>query len=83
MGLDRLADWTATETGDAALGARIGAANTAREAFDILRDCAPRMTAHVGRRMVAAGSAFAGPTVHVSGILFDYDGNPVWESEET
>lgn len=81
MGLDRLARWTVGETGDIALGERITAANTAREAFDILQGEAPRMMAQVGRRMVAAGSAFAGPTVRVSGILFDYDGQPVWESE--
>ncbi|MFH1983607.1 MAG: cobalt-precorrin-5B (C(1))-methyltransferase CbiD [Pseudomonadota bacterium] len=82
LGLDRLGRWTVEKTGDAALGARIGAANTAREAFDILRIDAPVMLAGVGKRMVAAGRAFAGPTVRVSGILFDYDGHPVWESEE-
>lgn len=82
MGLDRLGRWTTEETGDAPLGERIRGCNTARECFDVLRANAPEMLARIGRRMVASGSAFAGPGVRVSGILFDYDGQSVWEMEE-
>lgn len=81
VGLSHLARWTAGVTGDGPLAEQVRTANTARAAFDLLSASAPVILAEVGRRMVDAARVFAGPELHVEGMLFDYDGRPVWESE--
>jgi len=82
VGLNRLADWTAKETGSSDLADRVRACNTAREAFFILADAAPAVISRVGERMVAAGQAFAGQGVAVGGVIFNFDGRPAWQWEK-
>ncbi len=78
--LDRLAGWTRAATGDDRLAQDVRRANTARQAFGILRDRAPGVVAAVGARVVGTAANFAGNQTTVRSIIFDYDGSVVYDS---
>ncbi len=80
MTLTRLAGWTRAAGAGESLAAAVAGANTARHAFDLLKD-RPAVIAEVGRRMVESARAFAGPSVALSGVIFDYDGGVVFDAE--
>lgn len=78
--LDRLARWTAEETGDRALADAVAGANTAREAFFLLRPSAPALFGRVGAAMVAAARGFAGEGPAIRAVILDFEGTPVFDS---
>lgn len=78
--LDRLAGWTLSVTADAALAEDVVQANTARQAFDLLRQTHGAVICAVGAKVVAAARNFGGPSVAVDTVIFDYDGAPVFDS---
>lgn len=80
MVLDRLSDWALRVTGDASLAEAIRDANTARHAFDYIHPASPALIAEVVRRVAASAKAFA-PSLDVRCILFDFDGQPIFDSE--
>ncbi len=79
--LERLAEWTRKATGDDALVQAISDANTARQAFEILKNRAPFMLDAVAQRIVHAALNFAQKSVAVRCILFDYDGRIACDSD--
>ena len=79
--LDKLAGWTLEITEDLALSRNISAANTARQAFEILREHHPEVISHVGRRIIASAKGFAGLKTKIRSIIFDYDGEVIFDSE--
>ncbi|MDJ0801691.1 MAG: cobalt-precorrin-5B (C(1))-methyltransferase CbiD [Desulfobacterales bacterium] len=79
--LERLAEWTRKATGDDALVQTISDANTARQAFEILKHRAPLVLDAVARRIVHAALNFAQKPVVVRCILFDYDGRIACDSD--
>ncbi len=79
--LERLAEWTRKATGDDALVQAISDANTARQAFEILKHRAPLVLDAVARRIVHAALNFAQKPVVVRCILFDYDGRIACDSD--
>ncbi len=81
MALNRLAKWSGETTGDAAFADTIAAANTARHAFDLIMERYPGMVAHVGWRMTEAARKFSGPRVRVRGVILDYAGDVLFDSE--
>jgi len=80
--LSRLSQWTARITGSMDLADEILAANTARQAFDILYRDHRQVVAHVGDRMIAAGRKFSANALRVRGVIFDYDGGVAFDSGE-
>lgn len=82
MSLERLAHWTFEETGSKDLAATVKKANTARHALEILRAQGGRAITRVGNEMVLAAARFAGPTVKLTGIIFDYDGGTLFKSSD-
>lgn len=80
--LDRLAAWTQKRTGDTRLAHTVRSANTARQAFEILKNQAPDVIADVGGRIVSAASGFAGQGLVVRSIIFDYDGQIAFDSAQ-
>jgi cobalt-precorrin-5B (C1)-methyltransferase len=78
--LDRLADWTAALTGKAPFADRVRNANTARHAFDLLGDRHPEVVARVGQGIVKHAVAFAGSQLTVRSMIFDYQGEIVFDS---
>ena len=79
--LNRLAEWALGTTGDEPLSASISKANTARHAFGFIHPRYPALIAEVGRRMTASAREFAGPTVHIRGVILDFEGNPIFDSD--
>lgn len=79
--LAHLSRWALELTGDRQLGARIAAANTARQAFDYLHPAHPQVIAAVGRKIVAAATAFAGEALDIDSTIFDFNGNIIYVSK--
>ena len=75
MTLDTLARWTLELTGNPALSNRIAAANTARHAFDPLKEKAPAVIAHVAAKARDCAVGFSANQVRVRCVIFDYDGS--------
>ena len=79
--LHKLADWSLELTKNKAFSEKILSANTARHAFDFILDQYPEVILHVGKQMVKSAELFAGTHVHIRGIIFDYNGNIVFNSD--
>ena len=79
--LDSLATWALQISGSRKLARQILAANTARHAFDIIGQDHPAIIAYVGQQIVNSAQGFAGEGVRVRSIIFDYQGNVVFDSE--
>ncbi|MBL0713777.1 MAG: cobalt-precorrin-5B (C(1))-methyltransferase [Desulfosarcina sp.] len=75
--LDRLAAWTHETTGDDRLTRAVGAANTARQAFEILAARHLDVILKVGERIVKAATAFGDHKLAVRSIILNYDGEVV------
>jgi cobalt-precorrin-5B (C1)-methyltransferase len=78
--LDRLARWTAEETGDASLAEVVARSNTAREAFFLLQPTAPALFRRVGQAMGASARRFAGEGLRIRCVILDFEGVPVFDS---
>jgi cobalt-precorrin-5B (C1)-methyltransferase len=79
--LGKLAGWTLEITKDLGFSRKISAANTARHAFDILREHHPEVIYHVGRQIVESAKRFAGINTRIRNIIFDYNGEIVFDSD--
>jgi cobalt-precorrin-5B (C1)-methyltransferase len=73
--MSKLARWTLDISGDEKLAKTVLAANTARHAFDILQEPCPEVIHHVGRQIVDSARKFAGTTIRIRSVIFDYKGN--------
>jgi cobalt-precorrin-5B (C1)-methyltransferase len=80
--LNHFSKWARAMTGDASIARCISAANTAREAFTCLCGRHPEVIAHVGNRIIQAAKKFTGPEVYIQSVIFDYDGQVVFDSEK-
>jgi cobalt-precorrin-5B (C1)-methyltransferase len=80
--LRHLAQWTWEVTGNRSLAEKIRTANTARHAFDDLIDDHMAVIHEVGRRMVRSARQFAGAGVHIQGLMYDFDGNLIFDSDQ-
>jgi len=81
--LHRLAEWTHRLTRDRSFEQVIRSANTARHAFDLLRNTYPGVISEVGRHIVDAAVRFAGPDIRIRNVIFDYDGTVAYDSDRT
>lgn len=81
MALARLARWALDATGDQPLARRIETANTARHALDFIWPDYPRVVDRVGLNLVRSATAFAGPDVRVRAVIFGFDGQILFYSE--
>lgn len=81
MTLKKLSEWALDVSRDPDFAERVSIANTARHAFDFIRVEHPELIARVGRKMINAASRFSGESVSVRGIIFDFDGNLIFDKE--
>ena len=79
--LERLSSWTLACTQDRNLAKRVGSANTARQAFDILGPDHAEVIAMVGTKMVHQARQFSSPHTRIRGVIFDYGGGIIFDSE--
>jgi cobalt-precorrin-5B (C1)-methyltransferase len=82
LSLEALAEWALALGNETALAEEIRACHTAREAFALLAPRRPALIADVGRRIVAAAGRFAGREVKIQSVIFDYEGEVVFDSEK-
>ncbi len=79
MPLAALAKWTLDQTSDGRLAEAVGRSNTAREALGLLWPDHPTVIADVGRRIIeSARTVVRGFPIHISGVLFDFAGRPLF-----
>ncbi len=79
--LDRLARWTLAQTGNRELADRIAVCNTARHAFDPLKEKAPMVIAHVAEQARRCAVGFSDHQVRVRCVIFDYDGSTAVDTQ--
>ena len=79
--LDMLSGWTWEITRNSELSKSVSTANTARHAFDILREHHPEVISHVGQRIVTSAKRFAGTKTKIRTVVFNYQGEVVFDSK--
>ncbi|WP_319408285.1 cobalt-precorrin-5B (C(1))-methyltransferase CbiD [uncultured Desulfosarcina sp.] len=79
--LETLARWTFEHTGNPALARRIAAANTARHAFDPLKESALPVIAQVAGEARRCAVGFSENQVRVRCVIFDYDGTAAVDTQ--
>lgn len=79
--LETLARWTLEQTGNQDLARRIAASNTARHAFDPLKQSALPVIAHVAGEARRCAEGFSGNKVRVRCVIFDYDGTAAVDTQ--
>ncbi|OEU84005.1 MAG: cobalamin biosynthesis protein CbiD [Desulfobacterales bacterium S5133MH4] len=83
MSMERLAGWTLEATGESGLARQIRDANTARQALGLVRNDYPAVVSVVGKMMLHSARNLAGTHSSVGGVIFDYDGQVLFESVKT
>lgn len=83
MSVERLADWALEVTSEGRLRKLIKNANTARQVLELIRHDYPAVVSAVGERMRGSARSFAGPHSRVDGVIFDYDGQVLFNSRKT
>jgi len=78
--LDKLSEWAGRITQNSNLSQKIIAANTARHAFDMIYPDHPEVIAQVGKQVISSAKMFAGKTVQIHCLIFDYEGNVAFDS---
>lgn len=81
MCMKQLAQWVNETGGSPALADRIPKANTARQAFFVLKDEHPDAINNVGTKMVRSAQKFAGENIRIRGVILDFDGNIAFDSK--
>jgi cobalt-precorrin-5B (C1)-methyltransferase len=82
LSLDSLAEWSLGKTNDHELAGKIRACNTARQALGYLHPGNASIIAEVGRRIVSVAGRFTGGRLRIQSVIFDYEGNVVFDSEK-
>ncbi len=82
LALETLARWSAEWTSDDGFAQKILQANTARHAFDMIKERYPAVLEGVGRKVRQAALAFAAPGSRVHCVMLDYDGGVVFDSRK-
>jgi len=81
MTLAQLGKWTFARTADRKFSDIILSANTARHAFDLLRERCPEVIGDVGRRIPGSAQMHTGASVKVRSVIFDYNGDIFFDSD--
>ncbi|QTA83060.1 Cobalt-precorrin-5B C(1)-methyltransferase [Desulfonema limicola] len=79
--MHKLSEWAFDITKNRELADKILTANTARHAFEFISKEYPEIIDHVGQRMIQSAKTFSSHDLHISATIFDFNGNPVFDSE--
>jgi len=80
MCLKQLSDWTNDLTNDQDMSFNILNANTARQAFFLIKDKYPQIISKVGIEMKKSGEKFIKSQAIIRSVIIDFDGNIVFDS---
>lgn len=75
-----LYEWSLELTRDASFSQRVLMANTARHAFDIIKEYYPKLIYHVAKKIVTSAKVFVPAGVEINSVIFDYDGKTVFDA---
>lgn len=78
--MEKLSRWALEVTGNADLADCVAGANTARHAFDLIKDDYPALIAKVGREAVRSAVGFSAGKVAVGALIFGFDGSVRFDS---
>jgi len=81
MSLSTLSQWVRETCGQIDLAVAVESANTARQAFDIVRLGCPGVIERVGQEVIVAARNFCGMKVQVQSIILDFEGRVVFDSD--
>ena len=79
LSISALAQWAETITHDSSFSKKIAHSNTARESFFYIREQYPELIDFVGQKVIQSGQKLAGSSVQLGCIIFDYEGNVVFQ----
>lgn len=82
LSLQSLAAWALERGCDKVFAERLEMANTAREAFDHIRNDFPALINEVGERLVKSAMRFSQHQIHVDVVIFDYQEKMAWDSRK-
>ena len=80
--LNKLSQWALQVSNNPEFADQVLGANTARHAFDIIMDKYPQVISHVGRQVIKSANTFAGKTIQIQCVIFNYDGTVAYNSTE-
>ncbi len=81
LSLDQLAGWTYDRTKNAILSDKIKHANTAREAFFMLKEDHTEVIQDISKKIVRSAASYASPHIHLKAVILDFHGEMISESE--
>lgn len=79
--MKKLSHWAMEITSDKEVSAGIKTANTAREAYYMLKDIYPEVIQKVGFEMIASANRFSGGDLNVRAVIFDFGGEVCFDSD--
>ena len=75
-----LAEWIQRHGADRKFSEQIRSVNTARQAFELIRNTCPDFIDQVGLKIAASALRLVDTDLNIDVIIFDYQGNPVYVS---
>jgi cobalt-precorrin-5B (C1)-methyltransferase len=82
VNFNELSLWTYDVTHNEELSNRVRNSNTAREALERIKKEHGEVVRLVGRRMIESACRFSGNLIEIQGIMFDFNGEILFNSEE-
>jgi cobalt-precorrin-5B (C1)-methyltransferase len=79
LSITTLSQWAEEITGDRIFSKKIQGSNTAREAFFYILEQYPVVIEFVGQKVMASAQNFAGSSIKIGCIIFDYEGRIVFK----
>ena len=80
--MNELSSWTYETTNNRELSNKVRNSNTAREALEWIKKKDMRVVHLVGRKMIKSACRFSEDSMKIHGIIFDFDGGILFNSEE-
>jgi cobalt-precorrin-5B (C1)-methyltransferase len=81
LSLGPLAQWVKETCDQTGLAVEVEKANSARQAFDLIRIRCPGVIERVGQEIINTVRRYSGPKIRLQCILLDYEGRIIFDSD--
>lgn len=81
MSLNMLAQWIMESCGQSELATEVEKANTARQAFDMIRLSCPGVIERVGHEIINSARHYSGEQIRLQSVILDYEGRIAFDSD--
>ncbi len=82
MCMKKLSHWVVEITGDKEMELRVLGANTARQAFYLLKESFPAVIQHVGLEIIRSAKKFTSGNINIRSVIFDFEGEVIFDSKK-